>query len=209
VSLLFTSDTHFFHRSQIARRGFDSAEHMHEVMVEAWNSAVRPSDTVYHLGDLSFGKPYESAELICRLNGAIKLIPGNHDLHSNGKPLRELFGMMEGGTVSPMHREPKLERLERLHTLKVSRGDETLRIELCHFPLLVWDRGHYGALHLHGHSHGNCKYPDPGTTRMDVGVDAVGYAPLSLDEVLQEMSKRKLVPHDHHVEGVKPSAVAP
>jgi hypothetical protein len=55
---------------------------------------------------------------------------------------------------------------------------------LCHYPLLHWDRSHYGALHFFGHSHNagerreNC---------LDVGVDSAfaltgEYRPLRLEE---------------------------
>jgi len=56
-NIWFTSDTHFNHRNIIgyAQRPFESVEEMNEVMIERWNASVRGEDTIYHLGDFSFG----------------------------------------------------------------------------------------------------------------------------------------------------------
>lgn len=80
----FTSDTHFFHENSLKwGRGevFSSAEEMNEVMVQNWNSVVKPGDKVYHLGDVWVGpSSHEDREkLWSRLNGSKRLIVGNHD----------------------------------------------------------------------------------------------------------------------------------
>ena len=56
-------------------------------------------------------------------------------------------------------------------------------ITLCHYPMAVWDRKHYGAWHLHGHSHGTFEYKN-GETAIDVGVDSQEFAPVSLDRIV-------------------------
>jgi calcineurin-like phosphoesterase family protein len=186
------------------RRGFDTLEAMHAEMVAQWNAKISPEDTVYHLGDLSFGSVEETAALLLQLHGIIRLVPGNHDLHKDRKWLRQLLGELERVSTGG-HGQCKLVPCERLHTVKVKHNAGPLRLELCHYPVLIWDRGHYGALQLHGHCHGQAIYPDVGTTRMDVGVDAVGYAPLSLAEVLTAMEHLSYVPHDYH----RPKGAAP
>jgi calcineurin-like phosphoesterase family protein len=193
----FTSDTHFFHKKALTFREFATIEEMHERLVAEWNTYVKPKDTVYHLGDLTFGHWEPTSILIARLNGFIKLVPGNHDRE---QVLDKLVKQLEG----------QLEVLPPLVNVKcpVHRpdgGTDVHRLTLCHFPLLVWDRAHYGQIHLHGHSHGHCQYParDNGTLprMMDVGVDAVvGYRPLSLQSVLHAMNApdRGYVKHDQH-----------
>ena len=49
----FTSDTHFCHGREFlyGPRGFTNAEEMNEAIIERWNSVVKPTDLVYHLGD--------------------------------------------------------------------------------------------------------------------------------------------------------------
>jgi calcineurin-like phosphoesterase family protein len=59
-------------------------------------------------------------------------------------------------------------------------------IVMCHYPFEVWDRKHYGAIHYHGHSHGELHKID---NRLDVGVDSAykllgSYRPFALEEAL-------------------------
>lgn len=191
----FTSDTHFFHRKLAALRGFASPEEMNEGMRKAWNRRVGPKDVVFHLGDVNFGKPDVAYELVRTLNGRILVVPGNHDKSfrwdapTKNNHLRKLDGLVE--EVAP------------LVELKEEVDGEEVRIVLCHFPLLVWNRCHYGAYHLHGHSHGSCTYPNPNRRVMDVGVDPVkaitgSFAPISLPEVVRHLRSRPASGHDRH-----------
>ena len=41
--------------------------------------------------------------------------------------------------------------IKDMHILKF----EKQRMHLCHWPMLTWDRSHYGSYMLHGHCHGN------------------------------------------------------
>ncbi len=171
--VFFTSDTHFFHKKILefcptTRKGADVHE-MNENIVQAWNSRVGPDDNVYHLGDFSFGKEAETRNLLERLNGHIHLVNGNHDSS-------KLITNLPFVSVSSYK------------TLRIERGDQIINIVMMHFPIESWDRMHHGAIHLHGHLHGDdhhtCRrLPN----RMDVGVDCrpqKDMAPFSLDEVL-------------------------
>ena len=80
------SDTHFGH-GNICRfkrddgtdlRPWDDVFEMEEALVERWNSAVSPSDKVYHLGDVAI--PRRGLKVLERLNGRKILIRGNHDI---------------------------------------------------------------------------------------------------------------------------------
>ena len=97
----------------------------------------------------------------------------------------------------------KFEVLPALYEGKFSQGlpDGTNNVErmvLCHFPMLTWNRSHFGVIHLHGHSHGNMKYPYP-MRIMDVGVDCHGMAPISLEQVQERMKDVAAFSADHHV----------
>jgi calcineurin-like phosphoesterase family protein len=53
---------------------------MNEVLVENWNSLVKPEDTVWHLGDVALCRSKEDIQhIVSRLNGHKSLIIGNHD----------------------------------------------------------------------------------------------------------------------------------
>ena len=61
-------------------RPFAPVEDMNREMIARWNVAVRPEDTVYHLGDFALGKSSEWPAFLQQLNDAKKiLILGNHD----------------------------------------------------------------------------------------------------------------------------------
>ena len=58
-------------------------------MIDNWNRAVGPEDTVFHLGDFAFAVPSRIKEIASQLNGEIHLIRGNHD--SNLEKLSHIF----------------------------------------------------------------------------------------------------------------------
>lgn len=74
-------DTHFGHskilRFEAAHRPFATIEEHDEALIDRWNSVVRKRDTVWHLGDVLFGR--HSFACLSRLNGTKKLVAGNHD----------------------------------------------------------------------------------------------------------------------------------
>lgn len=81
------SDTHFGHEKTCTvfkredgspLRPFGCAEEMDEYMVKAWNERVRPTDKVYHLGDVVINR--KCLKTLSRLNGDKVLIRGNHDI---------------------------------------------------------------------------------------------------------------------------------
>ena len=55
-------------------------------------------------------------------------------------------------------------------------------VVLSHYPLLRWDRMHYGSFMLHGHVHGTLPF-DPNVKRYDVGVDSNNFEPISFEEI--------------------------
>lgn len=96
----FIGDTHFGHKNIIvfegtkALRPFATIEEHDEEIVKRWNSVVRKHDVVWHLGDVAFGK--QSLELVKRLNGAKRLIAGNHDGYGTRKYLDAGFLSVRG-----------------------------------------------------------------------------------------------------------------
>lgn len=160
--IFVTSDTHFGHTNILlyCARPFENVTQMNESLIERWNAVVTNGDIVYHLGDFAFMK----AELIIpniisRLNGRIKLIPGNHD-----RQMKKLSHTFEGVTA--------FERLSPLEKVEI----EGRHFVLCHFPLEEWENQKYDFIHLHGHTHGNTGGHNAQikSNRFDVGVDVYG-----------------------------------
>ena len=105
MATYFTADSHLNHASLLRnlRPGFASIEEHDELLIEAWNSTVRPGDTVYHLGDFSLSKdPAYLARTFRRLNGRRKvLVVGNHDRRN-----RQLgWDEQHEGDQGDLHRE--------------------------------------------------------------------------------------------------------
>ena len=175
----FTSDTHFGHANIIkyTNRPFSSVEEMNNILIQNWNQAVRPNDTVYHLGDFAFGRK-NIINIAPVLNGNVTLILGNHDGRN-----REDYKALQNAFNN---------RIENY--LKVPGLADIKSIILFHYPIYEWDGIHKGNGHLFGHVH-----TKPGTIRrgrsFDIGVDANGFQPLSLEEVVERFKNLPILTH--------------
>jgi calcineurin-like phosphoesterase family protein len=170
--IYFTSDTHFGHKNVIeyCNRPWQDVYVMDHALIDRWNRVVRRGDTVYHLGDVSFHPDDGTIEKIfSQLNGRRILVPGNHDREGKAKQ-RAVYGCFDEVT-----------------DLLIEFKYRGLLFTLCHFPLEQWNRNHHGSFHLHGHTHGNSRQVP---CRMDVGVDAVGYQPICIDECIETLRKQ-------------------
>jgi calcineurin-like phosphoesterase family protein len=174
----FIADTHFGHALMISERknddgsarpklrDFASIDDHDEHIVDMWNAVVTPTTTVYHLGDFAFWKlPIERVQRIFdRLNGRKNLLIGNHDV-----PEIESLGW-EQVFKGPVH---------------FKDADSGIKFVGSHHPLREWDGFFSGTVHIHGHTHSNL----PSSRRsLDVGVDNVGYVPLTVAEIFTLMS---------------------
>jgi calcineurin-like phosphoesterase family protein len=159
--IFFISDTHFFHKNIIrfCDRPFASVEAMNEAMIENWNAAVGVCDTVWHLGDFSFGTHEMQLSIIERLNGEIHIVQGNHD--------RSLNFLLDIG----------FKTAQKAKTLFL----DGLHVHLAHKPYTP-QFGYVDDLHLCGHVHEKWKVRD-GVINMSV--DQWGFKPVSLSEVIE------------------------
>lgn len=158
--IFFTGDTHFGDTRvlRIDRRPFsDMAEH-DVALIRNWNQVVGPDDDVWHLGDFMFSKAGDCTELLARLNGRKHLIVGNNDPEPTTKA---------AGWASVQH--------------YAELREEGHHLILCHYAFRTWNQMGKGSINLHGHSHGRLK---PVPRQYDVGVDAQGLRPVSLEQVL-------------------------
>lgn len=227
--IYFTSDTHFGH-SNICKetsqwtdksgcRDFRSVEEMNEHIIHSINSVVGQEDTLYHLGDWSFGGIDNiwnlRKRLVCR---DIHLVLGNHDqyIRDNRRINNAYFN---AGIYEFINKEPKIRYvIDRPDRLKDDNGGAVLAkylftsvsnylelrfgkgkgdfIVMSHYAMRVWNKSHHGSIMLHGHSHGSLPSYDNYRT-MDVGYD-VRPTPFSLDEIVDIMSSRPYLQIDHH-----------
>lgn len=155
----FTSDLHFGHTSILyfhpkrrvevgitleelqEDRALAIAKH-DEWLINLWNSTVKREDTVYFLGDFSFANKENTEKILQKLKGKKHLILGNHDKSLNG--LERYFE-----SVSQI-KEAKFSN----NQFKFIDPKETFCIEMCHYPLLTWNRRPHGTVMVHGHAHG-------------------------------------------------------
>lgn len=128
----FIADTHFYDKKCILYDGrpFASVEDMNRLLIENWNRVVSDEDTVYVVGDFSYGNGADIVSTAQRLKGKKILIKGNHD---NDVNLKYAF----------------CEIHDYLET-RVSEGS----VILCHYPLASFkDMQKGGTVHIYGHVH--------------------------------------------------------
>lgn len=133
ANIFLISDTHFGHKNICLftrsdgspLRPWTDPSEMDEDMVERWNRVVRPSDVVYHLGDVVINR--RCLSILSRLNGDKRLILGNHDIFDNKDYL------------------PYFKRLHGSHKL-----DNLL---LTHIPVHEDSVAHWVHCNVHGHIH--------------------------------------------------------
>ena len=136
---------------------------MNIALVDNWNKIVKPEDTVYHLGDVTWG-PFD----INCLNGKKVLVVGNHDnLSQIGHYFEEVAYYKELRGILPKGR----------------------KLILMHYNIESWNGKFHKSIHLHGHCHGTCD--NTGLLRWDVGVDCWNMKPVHLDQILAEVPKRE------------------
>ena len=175
-SVFLVSDTHFGHTGvcRFVRndgvtklRPWDTAEEMDEFMVKAWNERVRPTDKVYHLGDVVINR--KALGIMRRLNGDKVLIRGNHDIFRD-TDYREHF--------------------RELRAYHVMNG-----MILSHSPIHTESLGRFGV-NIHGHTHAN-RVMMPGfngkiTNIVDVRyhcvcVEHTDFAPILFEDVVKRI----------------------
>jgi calcineurin-like phosphoesterase family protein len=134
-AVFLVSDTHFGHAGvcRFTRndgvtklRPWTDPDEMDEAMVKAWNERVRPTDKVYHCGDVVINR--RALSTLARLNGDKVLIRGNHDIFRDDE-YRQYF--------------------RELRAYHVMNG-----LILSHIPVHPESLGRFGC-NIHGHLHAN------------------------------------------------------
>ena len=167
--IYFTSDLHLGHRAAInmCDRPFADVDEMNRVLIENINARVKKHDTLYILGDIAHRTPVEDVnKMIAKINGKKILLRGNHDKKYDESLFEDVRDFLEVNF-------------------------DGQQFSLMHYPMEEWPKSRHGSIHLHGHQHNKPEYNvamrEQGVRRYDVGVDANGYCPVSLQEILSFM----------------------
>jgi calcineurin-like phosphoesterase family protein len=176
-SVFLVSDTHFGHAgvcrfthpddASVKLRPWDNADEMDEEMIRRWNDRVKPTDKVYHLGDVVINR--KALKTLHRLNGDKVLIRGNHDIFPDIE-YREYF--------------------RELRAYHVMNG-----MILSHIPIHPESLGRFGV-NIHGHLHASrVKMTDPvghrppmiDTRYHCVCVEQTDFAPILFEDVINRI----------------------
>ena len=205
------SDTHYNHAnickcttkwtSQISVRDFDTLQKMNDAIVKSINDVVGEDDTLYFLGDWSFGGIKSiwdfRKQVLCK---NIHFIPGNHDHHIiNDKILPNChwnnfnFAVKDGGTDDE-NKSTYAQDLFIMHPEIAYLNYKGTKFVLSHYPLEQWKDMDKGSIHLHGHTHHTLDGSDLNMffKRMDVGWEGKIY---SADDIITEMNKKENKTH--------------
>lgn len=162
-SIFFIGDTHFGHKNIIKfepeLRPFVTIEEHNEYIISQWNKTVGPKDTVWHLGDVLFGKETFNLDLIDRLNGHKKLVLGNHDDFPN----------------------QYLERFILPRFDKICGVGQVHGFVLTHIPIAETYLGRYKG-NIHGHTRSR-NLDDP--RYINVSCEQIGLTPISYEDLMQ------------------------
>ena len=186
-NVFFTSDLHFGHKNIIRfdNRPFSSVEEMDSELIARWNRKVEADDLVYVLGDISWYNDSKTSELFHRLNGHKVLVKGNHD-RVHGQVRKEFDEVTD-------YKEITLE------------GNK--HVILCHYPIVFFNRHHYGAYMFYGHVHNSHEWQMTDNYRREleqldikcnmynVGVMVNNYEPVTFEEVIQNYDRCKETMH--------------
>lgn len=180
----FISDLHIGHSNVIKFDGrpFRDVDEMHVEIIKRWNSVVDDDDEVYYMGDLCMKDSDTAKWVMHSLKGKIHYIMGNHDRDRVIKSMDRFEHIHEYGT-------------------EIMVKDDTIvggyqQIIMSHYPILSWNRAHYGSWMLHGHTHQSLtkdKSYDWYYKRkvMDVSCNGIDYTPISYQKVKKIMDKKE------------------
>lgn len=162
--IYFSSDWHLGHSNIIkfCNRPFASVSEMDKAIIDNYHSIVKEDDDFYFLGDFSWYRDGRSVAYWNSLPGRKHFITGNHD------------DFLERNVI-----------MTPLMDITINKFPVTL----CHYPLLSWNRSHFGAISLYGHHHTlDTTIVFPGK-RVNVSCDLWDFKPVSWENIQREANK--------------------
>jgi calcineurin-like phosphoesterase family protein len=195
MATYWTSDLHYHHKKicSFTNRPWKQEDN-EAALTRLWNNQVGEDDVVWHLGDFSFANPSRSGQtlimdVLTSLNGKIHIILGNHDDERLWRRIQEEM-------------PDKVLTVDRMLEINIGEGKGKKKLVMNHYPMMSWNKAHWGSLHVFGHHHGSIHHPGKA---VDVGLDG-SYERLgewrfwTEDDILSYLDKKPVwVPDgDHH-----------
>jgi calcineurin-like phosphoesterase family protein len=193
TGIYFWSDLHIGHENvlQFDNRPFRDLDHMHEVLVNNYNSTVPENGICYFLGDIGLGKTDLLKNVISQMHGTKICILGNHDKGVEAMLKIGFDVVLYGATLQIAGQRVTLSHCpllgvyrEDTANMKGSAGEENWHGE-SRLKQRIFTTKDEGQFHLHGHIHS----PNGGKSQKilgkqyDVGVAANGYKPISISVI--------------------------
>lgn len=161
-----TSDLHLSHAAVLNynNRPWKNVLEMNNALIENWNRKVSKKDKVIIIGDFAWER---HGYFLNILNGKKELVIGSHDKMP----------------------QKYLNNFSNVYMTKTFNYKNRVFVAM-HCCPRVWERSHYGAICLFGHSHGRLKTYN---LSFDVGVDVPEnrYSPIDMDEILERVAVRE------------------
>ena len=173
--IYFTSDLHFGHQKEFLYepRGFNNVQTHNETIISNWNTLIKPTDTVYILGDLMLGNTEKGLENVRQLQGEIFIILGNHDTSNR---------------IEEYNKLPNVKDICYATAIKYNN----YHFYLSHYPTLTGNREEWRKVaNLCGHSHTQDKWADWDKMCYHVEMDAHNCMPVNIDEVITDIRQHK------------------
>ena len=167
-SVYLIGDTHFDHKNIIkyCRRPFSNVRKMNEVMINNWNSTVGDNETIYFLGDWTFGWRHKPANYWKRqLKGNIVSIRGSHDRGEKQIQFQDFEEIHIDGYDFLLIHNPNPND-------KRQTQEQKQKLENWHGWI------------IHGHVHDKAPFIDGQKKRINVSVEVINYKPVSLKYLL-------------------------
>ena len=214
--VLWVSDTHLNHAPKWPVpiweiRGYNSAQHHTDSIIDAINQAVRPNDVLMHAGDFCLNTEENGLnELLARIQCQyIYMLFGNHnnplwkiyqrEIHSWLSCNDEGYNSTGGGSIGADDNEPEIYPFRYKNLVFIGNYAEITvdgqYFVLSHYPISSWNYMKNGSIHLYGHQH--CHNNPTGGKQMDIGFDR-DKRPYSTEEILEIMNKTTVVSDGGH-----------
>ncbi|MGG0754937.1 metallophosphoesterase [Brevibacillus laterosporus] len=166
MDIWITSDTHFDHSSIIEyeQRPFKNKIEMTSILIDNWNSVVKPNDLIFHLGDVFFCNAKRMEEIANQLNGRKILIRGNHDKRYTNTKFKKL-----GFDVYNYY------FINKMLLSHYPQSETSLRVAIKSTDLIG---------NVHGHVHSKIDNLDQNIYKC-VSVELTNYKPIHIQEIMK------------------------